>query len=125
MIKTLIVDDAELIRIRLKGILTKAGCEIVGESSSGKEALELYKQRQPDLVTLDITMPGQDGIETLKQIISIGKEVKVIIISASEQKGLVIEALREKASAFILKPFEAEQIIKKVKDLFLQNVTHN
>lgn len=122
MIKTLIVDDAELIRIRLKSILAKAGCEIVAESSNGKEALELYKQKRPDLVTLDITMPGQDGIETLKQIMIEGDDVKVIIISASEQKALVMEALRARASAFIFKPFEADQIIQKVNRLFLQAI---
>ena len=120
MIKTLVVDDAELIRVRLKAILVKAGCEVIAEGSNGKEALELYRQTRPDLVTLDITMPGQDGIETLKQIMSMGDNVKVIIISASEQKGLLLEALREKASAFILKPFDAEEVIKKVKKLFLQ-----
>ena len=118
MIRTLVVDDSDLIRVRLKGILIKAGCEIVGEASDGKKAVEVYKQVKPELVTLDISMPGQNGIETLKQIVNIGDDTKVVIISAMEQKALIMEALKEGAGAFIVKPFRPEQITGKITKLF-------
>ncbi len=118
MIKTLIVDDSDLIRLRLRGVLTKAGCEIVAESSDGKTAVEIYDKIRPDLVTLDISMPEQNGLETLKQIVSLGFDAKIIIVSAMDQKALIVQALRDGANAFIIKPFQAEEIIGKIKKLF-------
>ena len=66
--KVLIVDDAAFMRMMIKDILTKNGFEVVGEAADGIQAIEKYKETQPDLVTMDITMPEMDGITALKQI---------------------------------------------------------
>ena len=118
MIRTLVVDDSEIIRCRLKPMLVKEGCEIAAEADNGVDALALYQQHKPDLVTLDISMPGQDGIVTLKQIISDCAEAKVIIVSAIEKKTLIMEALSAGAKAFIAKPFQPEHISEKINRLF-------
>ena len=68
MAKILIVDDAAFMRMMIKDILTKNGYEVVAEAANGVEAVELYKSHQPDLVTMDITMPEMVGIEAVKQI---------------------------------------------------------
>lgn len=119
MFRTLIVDDAALIRIRLREILVKAGCDIVGEAANGDEAVESYKELRPDLVTLDISMPEMNGIEALKQIMAIDNTVKIIIISAVGQKVLIAEALRNGAKAFIIKPFDPQKVIEKVKRVLI------
>lgn len=74
--RILVVDDAAFMRMMLKDILTKNDFEIVGEAEDGKKALEKYKELQPDLVTMDITMPEMDGIEAVKQIKNFDPEAK-------------------------------------------------
>ena len=66
--RILIVDDAAFMRMMIKDILTKNGYEVVGEAADGLQAVEKYKEVQPDLVTMDITMPEMDGITALKEI---------------------------------------------------------
>ncbi|HOM98354.1 MAG TPA: response regulator, partial [Acetomicrobium sp.] len=71
MPKVLIVDDAAFMRMMLKDILIKNGYEIAGEVSNGVEAVSMYKEAKPDIVTMDITMPEMDGITALKEILTI------------------------------------------------------
>ena len=110
----IIVDDAAIVRMRLKSIIQESGHTVVGEAENGKVAVDLYKKEKADCVTLDISMPEQDGLETLKQILSINKEAKAIMISAVGQKQLVIQALQIGAKDFIIKPFDAEQVKKVI-----------
>ena len=117
MLRTLIVDDAALMRLRLKDILSKVNCEVVGEAANGKEAVELYEKLKPEMLTLDISMPEMNGIETLKKIMNIDPNAKVVIISAVGQKALIAEALRRGAKAFITKPFNSQQVVEKIEKL--------
>jgi two-component system chemotaxis response regulator CheY len=112
--KVLIVDDAAFMRMMIKNILTKNGFEVVGEASNGAEAVELYKKLQPDLVTMDITMPEMDGIEALKKIKEIDPNAKVIMVSAMGQQQLVIEAIQAGAKDFIVKPFQPDRLLEAV-----------
>lgn len=114
MAKILVVDDAAFMRMILKSILIKAGHEVVGEADNGKSGVEQFKLLHPDLVTLDITMPVMDGIEALKEIKKESDTVPCIMCSAMGQKPLVLEAIQEGAVDFIVKPFQAEQVIKSV-----------
>ncbi len=109
MAKILIVDDAFVIREKLRIILKKAGHEVVGEAGNGLQATLMYKRLQPDIVTMDITMPGINGIDGLKRIRSHDENACVVMISAMSQKAMVIEALEAGASGFILKPFNNEK----------------
>jgi len=113
--KVLIVDDAAFMRMLLKDIVTKAGYEVVGEASNGKEAVEKYKELKPDIVTMDITMPEMNGIEAVKEIKKIDPNAKIIMVSAMGQQAMVIEAIQAGARDFIVKPFQPARVIEAIK----------
>ncbi len=115
MARILIVDDAAFMRMMLKDILSKAGYEIVGEAANGNEAVEMYQKHQPDLVTLDITMPTCDGINALKQIMAINPAAKIIMCSAMGQQAMVIESIQAGAKDFIVKPFQPTRVLEAIK----------
>ncbi len=108
--KIMIVDDAAFMRVTLKDLLTKAGHEVVCEAENGKDALSKYKVHQPDIVTMDITMPEMDGIEALKQLKDEYPDVKVVMITAVGQQANVMEALKLGAKDFIVKPFQPDRV---------------
>lgn len=114
MAKILIVDDSKIFRKMLKSTLIEHGHEIVGEASNGKEALELLSTSHPDLVTLDITMPIMDGIETLTHIKENNPQLNVIMVSAAGQKAKVMSALKLGACDFLQKPFQPDEVITTV-----------
>lgn len=113
--KILIVDDAAFMRMMLKNILAQNGYEIAGEASNGLEAVTLYKELKPDLVTMDITMPEMDGIAAVKEIKKIDPEAKVIMCSAMGQQSMVIESIQAGAKDFIVKPFQPDRVLEAVK----------
>ena len=117
MSRFITIDDSAMIRMRLKTAIESCGHEVVGEAGDGKEGVSLYKELKPDVVTLDISMPQQDGIETLKQILELNSEAKVIIISALGQKQTILEAFELGARDFVTKPFELEQVKEIIKNL--------
>lgn len=108
----LIVDDAAFMRIKLKDILEKNGYEVAAEAQNGIEAVEKFKETQPDLVTMDITMPEKDGVEALKEIKAIDPSAVVLMCSAMGQQSMVMDAIRAGAIDFIVKPFDTERVIK-------------
>lgn len=110
--KILIVDDAVFMRMKLKDILEKNGYEVVDEAQNGLEAIEKYKASQPDLVTMDITMPEMDGIEALKAIKEFDPAAKILMCSAMGQQSMVMDAIRAGALDFIVKPFDSDRVIK-------------
>ena len=111
----LIVDDSLFMRTVLKDILKRTGYEIIDEASNGLEAIEKFKQSNPDFVLLDIAMPELNGIEALKEIMSISPEAKVIMCSALGDRGMVMEALRYGAKDFIIKPFQPDQLLESLE----------
>ncbi len=111
MAKIFIVDDSRIIRKVLTAALTGAGHEIIGEASNGEEALTALESITPDLVTLDITMPVMDGLETLANIRIKYPDLKVIMISAAGQKNKVMQALKLGALDFIRKPVEKDEML--------------
>ena len=113
--KILIVDDAAFMRMMIKDILTKNGYEVVGEAADGAEAVEKYKELEPDLVTMDITMPEKDGIAALKEIKEINPDAKIIMCSAMGQQAMVIDAIQAGAKDFIVKPFQADRVLEAIK----------
>ncbi|EEB74145.1 response regulator [Thermococcus sp. AM4] len=115
MARVLIVDDALFARILLRKIFTEAGHEVVGEASTGKEAVELYSKLRPDIVTLDIIMPDMDGITALREIKKIDPNAKVIMITSVDSDKKLIECIEAGASGYIVKPFEPSQVLKEVE----------
>ena len=112
MTRVLVVDDVAFMRMMLKDILLKGGFEIAGEATNGAEAVRLYQELKPDLVTMDITMPEVDGIAAVKEIKKIDPNAKVVMVSAMGQQAMVIEAIRSGAADFIVKPFQPDRVLE-------------
>ena len=113
MAKILIIDDSGLSRRIMRKILSEAGHEVI-ESSDGFSALELFTMEQPDIVFLDLTMPGITGIEVLKQLKSFASSAHVIIASADIQQLTKELVKQEGADGFINKPFVEEEVLTMV-----------
>ncbi|MCL2099706.1 MAG: response regulator [Oscillospiraceae bacterium] len=113
--KILLVDDAAFMRMMIKDILVKNGYNVCGEAQDGVDAIEKYKDLQPDLVIMDITMPNLDGLQALKAIKKDYPEAKIVMCSAMGQESYVVEAIKSGASDFIVKPFQADRIISTVQ----------
>ncbi len=112
--KVLIVDDAVVMRMMIKGILSKHGYEVVGEAQNGVEAVDKYKQLQPDLVTMDMVMPEMDGITAVRQIMAMDPNAKIIMCTSMGQQALVVEAIQAGAKSFITKPFQPPKILETI-----------
>lgn len=109
--KILIVDDNDLIRTLLRGILRAENCEIIGEARNGAAALEFIEKTKPDIVFLDVLMPEMDGLETLQNIKQFYPEIIVVMITGSPSKDNVQESIQGGASGFIIKPFNSAKVI--------------
>lgn len=117
MKKVLIVDDAMFMRAALKTMLEKNGFEVVGEAVDGADAVSKYSILNPDIVTMDITMPKMDGVEALTEIKKKDPNCKIVMISALGQESWVKRAIIIGARGFIVKPFKEEHVIKTLSKL--------
>ncbi|MCJ8166655.1 response regulator [Pontibacter sp. E15-1] len=117
MKRILIVDDSFYMRTMLKNMLTDAGYEVVGEAPNGQTALELAKETTPDLITLDVILPDNTGLDVLKGIKADQPDMKVIIVSAVGQEVIVNEAMEYGAKAYIVKPFSEEKVLEVVSQV--------
>jgi two-component system, chemotaxis family, chemotaxis protein CheY len=111
MKRLLVVDDALFMRKMICGVATEAGWQVVGEAANGAEAVSLYQQHRPDLVTMDLVMPIMGGLEALRQIRSFDPLAKVVVVTALDQKQSLMESIRDGAIDFIVKPFERERVL--------------
>lgn len=106
--RCLVADDSLFARKNISQVICSMGGEVVAEASNGAEALELFKQHSPDLVLLDITMPEMDGVDTLRRIMEVRQDAKVIMVSSVGHKEMVWRAISLGARHFVLKPYSAE-----------------
>jgi two-component system chemotaxis response regulator CheY len=114
MARVLVVDDAAFMRKVVGDALKGGGHEVIGEASNGVEAVARYQELQPELTTLDITMPEMDGLAALKEIIAIDPCARVIMCSALGQESKVLEAIKGGAKDFVVKPFKADRVLDAV-----------
>ena len=114
-VNVLIVDDLAFIKIVLRDIIEKAGFRVIGEASNGEQAISLYQDTRPDVVLMDITMPGMDGLTALEKIREIDPAARVIICSALGQQRLIVQAIQLGAKDFIVKPFQPQRVISALK----------
>ncbi len=108
--RLLIVDDSLILRARIKEIALGAGWEIAAEAKDGQIAVDLYRELQPDLVTMDIVMPNVDGVEALRRIREIDPKARICMVSAVNQSDKLAECIRLGAVDFIVKPFDKEHL---------------
>ncbi len=110
MAKILVADDSAFARLNCKKVLIKGGHDVV-EAADGLEAVALYQSEQPDVVFLDITMPGMDGLAALEEILKINAKAQIAMASAMGQQSVVMQALKSGAKDFLVKPFEPERVL--------------
>jgi two-component system chemotaxis response regulator CheY len=111
----LIADDAAFMRMMLKNVLTEAGYDVVGEAENGAVAVARYRELDPDLTTMDITMPEMDGLAALKEIRAGDPSARVVMCSAMGQQSMVIESIQAGARDFIVKPFQPDRVLEAVQ----------
>ena len=122
MSTVMIIDDSKTSRSMLNNILTENGYEVIAEAEDGQAGYEKYCELHPDYVTLDITMPVMDGIQTLVKIKEYDPAAKVIMVTAAGQKGKMLDAIKLGAAEFVTKPFETSQIISIIESI--QYIAH-
>jgi two-component system, chemotaxis family, chemotaxis protein CheY len=115
MARILVVDDAVFMRKVLSDALVAGGHEVAGEAANGVEALERFPELRPDLTTLDITMPEKDGITTLRELMALDPDARVVIVSALGQEAKVLEAIKAGARDFVVKPFDSERLLNAIE----------
>ncbi len=113
-IRVLVVDDSEFVTRKLQDIMEKANMDVVAVANNGIDALKMFKEYKPDIITMDINMPDMDGLSALKLIHQIDPDAKVIILSSMSSRDKVIDAMREGAKGFITKPFVSEKVIATI-----------
>ena len=110
MNRLMIVDDALIMRMKIKDIATAAGWTVVAEAKDGEEAIELYEEHHPDLVTLDMVMPRLDGLAALRGIRRANPNAQVVMVSAVDQREKLRECITSGAMDFIVKPFDPARL---------------
>ena len=107
MKKVAIIDDALIIRIQLRKFFeTTMKFEVVAEGSNGQEAVSIYKNHQPDLITIDLTMPNMSGLEAIERIIDLSKDARILVVTAIKQTDLLNKAIAFGAKSYVLKPLQ-------------------
>jgi two-component system chemotaxis response regulator CheY len=117
--KLLIVDDSSVVRRAIERDLESGEITEVDQAATGEDAIRLYEAKLHDVVTLDITMPGMDGLTCLDRIMGINPEARVLIISALRDKATAIDAIKRGASGFLCKPINPSEL-KEAFDILIE-----
>jgi len=115
--KLMIVDDSNLMRRRIERSQQFEELQLVGTAADGVEALELFKRTDPDVVTMDITMPHMDGIECIGRLVAMKPAIRILVVSALADKATAVEAMERGANGFLNKPFTDRQLNEAIAEL--------
>jgi two-component system chemotaxis response regulator CheY len=115
--KLMIVDDSNLMRRRIERSQQFEELELVGTAADGVQALELFKRTDPDVVTMDITMPHMDGIECIARLVDMKPAIRILVVSALADKATAVEAMERGANGFLNKPFTDRQLNEAIAEL--------
>lgn len=116
--RVVLADDEMMVRQVLKAILKEGNFEVVGEATNGAEVLAKCLQLRPDILCLDINMPKKSGIEALQELREAQPDLQVVMISGDSSTDKVNEAISLGAIGYILKPFNAQQVLDRLLQLF-------
>ena len=117
MVRVLIADDSDSIRLVLKDILMIGKHELVGEGTSGEEAVQLFIKTKPEIILLDMAMPKKDGLAALKEIIAMEPKARIIMITATDDQKTIRDCIIAGARAYILKPFDFQNVLRTISDV--------
>lgn len=115
--RLLIVDDSDLVRRRIERSQRHAGLVVVGRAGDGVEALELFRRADPDVVTMDLTMPRMNGIECIERLVALKPTVRILVISALADIATAVEAMEKGAAGYLDKPFTDRQLNDSLAEL--------
>ena len=115
--KLMIVDDSNIMRRRIERSNQFDELELVGTAGNGLEALEIFRKMDPDVVTMDLTMPQMDGIECISKLVVLKPAVRILVISALADKATAVEAMEKGANGFLNKPFTDRQLNEAIAEL--------
>ena len=115
--KLMIVDDSNIMRRRIERSQQFEALELVGTAADGIEALDLFKRTDPDVVTMDITMPHMDGIECIARLVAMKPSIRSLVVSALADKATAVEAMERGANGFLNKPFSDRQLNEAIAEL--------
>ena len=113
--KVLVVDDSSVMRKLISQILKSEMYEVCGEGTNGFEGVELYKNLNPDITTMDINMPMLDGLGALKEILKFDKDAKIVMLTSDADQNLVVESIAAGAKNYIIKPPDRSVVLDKVR----------
>ncbi|HXW38608.1 MAG TPA: response regulator [Acidimicrobiales bacterium] len=119
--RVVIAEDEAIIRLDLKEILQDEGYDVVGETGRGDEVVDLVRTHRPDLVILDVKMPGVDGLEAARAIRDLGEQVAVLILTAFSQRNLIDEARDAGVIAYLVKPFQRIELIPAIEQAMVRS----
>jgi two-component system, chemotaxis family, chemotaxis protein CheY len=115
--KLMIVDDSNIMRRRIERSQQFEQLQLVGTAGNGVEAIELFKRTDPDVVTMDLTMPRMDGIECISHLVALKPAVRILVVSALADKATAVEAMEKGANGFLNKPFSDRQLNEAIAEL--------
>jgi two-component system, chemotaxis family, chemotaxis protein CheY len=116
-LKLMIVDDSNIIRRRIERSQQIERLEVVGSANNGRAAVEMFHRTNPDVVTMDLTMPEMDGIQCVEQLVAINSKVLILVVSALADKATAVEAIEKGANGFLCKPFTDRQLNDALEEL--------
>ncbi|NRA41615.1 MAG: response regulator [Pseudomonadales bacterium] len=107
----MIVDDSNIIRRKITRAQTNSTFNVVATAENGEQAVAMFKQHQPDVVTMDLTMPEMDGLDCIDQIMAINPNANILVVSALSDKATGLSAITKGARGFLCKPFNDDELI--------------
>lgn len=117
MLKLMIVDDSAIIRRKIERSCLGSKFEVVGTAKNGKEAIDIFEQTKPDVITMDLTMPEMDGIACVELIKRCRPQTNILVVSALADIETGILALEKGARGFLCKPFKDEELVSALEEL--------
>lgn len=115
--RVLVVDDSYYMRTILKNMISDAGYNVIDEAANGQDAISLAGSENPDLITLDLILPDNSGLDVLKKIKEKHPDIHVIVVSAVGQESIVQQAMEIGAEAYIVKPFDEQKVVNTIKEV--------
>ena len=118
-VRVMVVDDHSIVRVGLKQVLEQCGeFEVVGDAADGEEAVRVAAEVSPDVVVMDVIMPGKDGVEACREIMESAPDTRVVMLTASTEESAVVEAVAAGATGYLQKETDRERLLAAVRGVF-------